>query len=76
MINKITSAVYKAFSYIPVKYRFWAYVALAFSCGIAFMNIDSYSADKLGANWLLWVYGIVSVLCTVAITYTALSENK
>lgn len=75
-MKKITALVYKAFAYIPVKFRFLAYVALAFSCGIAFMNIDSYTADRIGANWLLWVYGIVSGLCVVAITYTALSENK
>lgn len=75
-MNKILSFIAKYFTLIPVQYRFIAWVVLAFSSFIAFANIDSYTADKVGANGWLWVYGILSGLLTLAIAKIALDENK
>lgn len=75
-MNTILNFIESKFRLIPVKYRFMAWVALAFISAISFMNIDSYGADKLGANWLLWVLGIVTGVAVLALAYVGIRENK
>jgi hypothetical protein len=74
-MKSVLAFIARYFTMIPVKYRFIALVALAFASFIAFANISSYTADQIGANWVLWVVGIIAGLLTAAIGYIAFSEN-
>jgi hypothetical protein len=75
-MKKILSFIYAQFTKIPVKYRFIAYVVLAFSSFLSFISIDSAWADSWNINGLFIGYSIVSALLVAAITYIAITENK
>lgn len=66
----------RLFKKIPVKYRWYAFVVLAFFSAFCFVHIDSYSADKHHLNGFYWIAGIISATLVGGIFYLAVTEDN
>jgi hypothetical protein len=76
VLSAIVSFIEKLFRKLPVKFRWPAFVVLAFAAAWSFVHIDSASADKHHLNGFYLVTGIVCALLVIDIFIVAATEEK